>query len=275
MSASAFHEAANAKELSPRLNTTPPAPKASEEPDRPSRRERARAATIEEIKQTALQLMRDHGTTDLRFSDIAREMGMTAPALYRYFSDRDELLTELIVDAYDDLGTTVADAREKLPSDDLPGRFLAVAQAYREWAKREPQQFALIFGLPVPGYVAPEEGPTTEAARRAMQQLKSLFGDAAAQGVLGRPAIQDVDESVAACVMFEETALGDGAYPLPAETFQATISCWASLHGFVSLETYGHFDFVTPEARDALFVSTVRLAATSAGFPWPADGVAP
>ena len=48
--------------------------------------------------------MREQGTTDVRFTDIARVMGMTAPALYRYFADRDELLTALITDAYDDLG---------------------------------------------------------------------------------------------------------------------------------------------------------------------------
>lgn len=58
----------------------------------PSRRERARAATIGEIKETAVALMRERGTTDVSFADIARSMGMTAPALYRYFEDRDELL---------------------------------------------------------------------------------------------------------------------------------------------------------------------------------------
>src|SRR5215510_16201657 len=69
----------------------------------PTRRERVRAATIEEIKATALRLMHDQGSADLRFSDIAREMGMTAPALYRYFSDRDALLSALVADAYNDL----------------------------------------------------------------------------------------------------------------------------------------------------------------------------
>ena len=65
-----------------------------------SRRERARAATIEEIKATALEQMRESGTTDIRFTDIARAMGMTPPALYRYFADRDELLSALIVDGF-------------------------------------------------------------------------------------------------------------------------------------------------------------------------------
>ncbi|AYY11847.1 TetR/AcrR family transcriptional regulator [Actinobacteria bacterium YIM 96077] len=238
-------------------------------PARPSRRERARAATIDEIKETALRLMHEHGNTDLRFSDIAREMGMTAPALYRYFADRDELLTALIVDAYDDLGTTVAEAREELPVDDLPGRFLAVAAAYRSWAKREPQQFALIFGIPVPGYVAPEEGPTTEAAKRAMGQLKALFSDASERGLLGKPLIDDVDDALAACAQVEHPATVPHGPPLPPETFQACLQCWSSLHGFVILETYGHFDFLPEDARDELFHATVRQAAVTSGFPWP------
>ncbi|NDL60719.1 WHG domain-containing protein [Phytoactinopolyspora mesophila] len=239
----------------------------------PSRRERARAATIDEIKDTALKLMHEQGSTELRFSDIARQMGMTAPALYRYFADRDELLTALIVDAFDDLGNAVADAREQVPPDDLPGRFLAVGGAYRAWVNREPQRFALIFGMPVPGYVAPEEGPTTEAAQRAMTQLKSLFTEAANRGLLGEPRIQDVDDSFAACAMVKEAHAPDDS-PMPPHIFQACLHCWASLHGFVTLETYGHFDFLTLEARDALFVSAVRLAATSAGFPWPEDAAA-
>ncbi|WP_166354699.1 TetR/AcrR family transcriptional regulator [Phytoactinopolyspora limicola] len=233
-----------------------------------TRRERARAATIDEIKETALSLMREHGSTDIRFSDIARSMGMTAPALYRYFADRDELLTALIVDAFDDLGTTVAESRARASADDLSGSFLAVASAYRRWVNQEPQRFALIFGMPVPGYVAPDEGPTTEAARRAMAQLESLFAEAAARGMLGRPTIHEVDDALLGCIIAKQAASEPAEATVPAETFQACLHCWSALHGFVSLETYGHFGFLTPEARDALFVSTVRLAALSSGFPW-------
>src|ERR1043165_8258772 len=111
------------------------------------RREKARAATIEEIKLTALTHMRETGTIDVRFADIARAMEMTPPALYRYFADRDELLSAPIAGAYDDLGRVVAEARDALPDDDIGGRFLAVARSYREWARQEPQQFALILGL--------------------------------------------------------------------------------------------------------------------------------
>lgn len=233
-----------------------------------SRRERARAATIDEIKQTAIKLMRQQGTTDLHFSDIAREMGMTAPALYRYFADRDELLSDLIVDAFDELGTVVAEARDSVPTEDVWGRFLAVAQAYRTWAKNEPIRFALILGMPVPGYAAPEDGPTTEAAIRAMAQLKALFIDAAERGVLNRPLLGKADDAVHDHCEHERTEHPDDP-PVQPEIFQAMLHCWASLHGYTSLDAHGHLEWLTPEAREAIFVSNVRLAATTAGLPTP------
>ena len=230
----------------------------------PTRRERARAATVEEIKSTALALMREQGTTEVRFTDIARVMGMTPPALYRYFADRDELLTALITDAYGDLGATVATARDSVPEDDLAGRWVAAATAYRDWARSEPQQFALILGLPVPGYVAPQEGPTTDAAKDAMAQLADLFVRAANLGRLGPPLLDEVSPLMVRCAHDKHPEL-DGI--VPPESFQAMIHAWATLHGITSLDAYGQFDWMSPEARDALFASTIRMAALAAGIP--------
>lgn len=232
-----------------------------------SRRERVRAATIEEIKSTAKALLREQGTTDIRFTDIAREMGMTAPALYRYYDDRDALLTDLIADGYDELGVALAAALERLAPDDIAGRWSTAAGVYRSWAREEPQQFALILGLPLPGYVAPDEGPTTEAAKRAMTQLASLFVAAAQRGVLGRPLVTDVTPGLATC-QAEKHPETEGV--VPAETFQAMLQAWACLHGFVSLEAYGHFDWLTDVDRDALFRSQVRMIALASGIPAPA-----
>jgi AcrR family transcriptional regulator len=229
-----------------------------------TRRERQRAATVEEIKVVARGLMRERGTFDVRFTDIAKEMGMTPPALYRYFADRDALLTELIAEAYRELGREVAQAREQRDPDDIWGRWIAVGTAYRNWARREPEQFALILGMPVPGYVAPEDGPTTDAAKDAMAQLSLLFIHAAELGVLQAPLVRDVSEEMAACAADKHPELGE---LVPPESFQAMIQTWATLHGITCLDAYGQFDWMTDEARDALFVSTLRTAALAAGIP--------
>ena len=229
-----------------------------------TRRERQRAATVEEIKEVARALMREQGTVDVRFTDIAKEMGMTPPALYRYFADRDALLTELIAEAYRELGREVAEARELRDPDDIWGRWVAVGTAYRDWARRESEQFALILGMPVPGYVAPEEGPTTDAAKDAMAQLSLLFVRAAELGVLREPRVRDVSDEMAACAAEKHPELGD---LVPPESFQAMIQAWATLHGVTCLDVYGQFDWMADEAREALFVSTLRTAALSAGIP--------
>jgi AcrR family transcriptional regulator len=229
-----------------------------------TRRERQRAATVEEIKVVARGLMRERGTFDVRFTDIAKEMGMTPPALYRYFADRDALLTELIAEAYRELGREVAQAREQRDPDDIWGRWIAVGTAYRNWARREPEQFALILGMPVPGYVAPEDGPTTDAAKDAMAQLSLLFIHAAELGVLQAPLVRDVSEEMAACAADKHPELGG---LVPPESFQAMIQAWATLHGITCLDAYGQFDWMGDEAREALFVSTLRTAAVAAGIP--------
>jgi AcrR family transcriptional regulator len=230
----------------------------------PSRRERARAATVAEIKQTALDLMREQGSTDVRFTDIARVMGMTAPALYRYYADRNELLTELITDAYAHLGATILHAREERAPDDVAGRWVAAAAAYRHWARSEPQRFALILGLPVPGYAAPQDGPTTEAAKAAMGELAILFVSAATSGTLRPPLVREVSPALTTCAHDKHPEL-DGI--VPPESFQAMLQAWASLHGFTSLETYGHLDWLDAAAREELFLSHVRMVATAAGIP--------
>ena len=229
-----------------------------------TRRERQRASTVEEIKEVARRLMREQGTVDVRFTDIAKEMGMTPPALYRYFADRDALLTELIAEAYRELGREVAEAREQCDPDDIGGRWIAAGTAYRNWARRESEQFALILGMPVPGYVAPEDGPTTDAAKDAMAELSLLFVRAAELGVLQEPLVRDVSDEMAACAADKHPELGD---LVPPESFQAMIQAWATLHGITCLDAYGQFDWMTDEAREALFVSTLRTAALAAGIP--------
>jgi hypothetical protein len=113
--------------------------------------------------------------------------------------------------------------------------------------------------------VAEEEGPTTEAAKRAMSQLSGLFVEARTRGVLGPPLITEVEPALADCAQDCPPEMGD--YILPGPVFQAMLNAWAGLHGFTSLESYGHLDWITPEARDALFRAQLKLIATAAGLP--------
>jgi AcrR family transcriptional regulator len=235
-----------------------------------SRRERARAATMAEIKQTALELMREQGNTDIRFSDIARAMGLTPPALYRYYADRDELLTDMITDAYRDLGAALRVPVHAEQPADPQTHLLLVAAAYRAWALDDPQRFALIFGPPVPGYAAPEDGPTVEAAQDAMANLAEVVHRAAAQGALGEPIVTGVDPQTRDNLSSKEKA-GSVGGDLPLATHQAMLHAWASLHGFVCLEAYGHIDWFTPEAREGLFRRQIELAGLAMGFA-PSSG---
>ncbi len=205
-----------------------------------SRRERLRADTVEEIKRAALGLIVERGAANLRFTDIARSMGMTPPALYRYFADRDELLTALVADSYDSLSDALAATRGTVPPDDLDGRFVATCTAYRTWAQRNPERFALIFGSPVPGYAAPPDGPTVAAGQRAMAHMAELVADTAERG-----------------------RLGSSLAPDPAE---ALMLAWATVHGFVTLEAHGHFHTLDQQARDRLFAVQAGVAARTAGL---------
>jgi AcrR family transcriptional regulator len=234
-----------------------------------TRRELTREATIREIKETALARMRAQGTLDVRLSDVARDMRMSAPGLYRYFDGRDGLLTALVTDAFTELAERVERARDSAAPDDAGGRFLAVARTYREWALGSPEEFSLVFGPPVSGYEPPEEGPAKEAAKRAMEGLRSLLTEADTAGTRREPRFTVLPAELVAA--FSDPDLHG---PDPA-TELALCHTWASLHGFVSLEAYGSLDWHGPEVREPMFLGLVRMLAETLGMPEPADGWPP
>jgi len=221
------------------------------------RRERVRASTIEEIKATARRLMAESGTIEARFTDIARAMGMTPPALYRYFSDRDALLTALLTDGYNDLADRLTAGGEDAGPADLWGRFTGIAHAYRAWAHQDHARYALVFGMPIPGYAAPVDGDTTMAAKRAMSALEAVLAEAHTRGELRPPMV---------AVHGPELAEHLTMPGLPPEVHQAMMHTWMAMHGFVSLEIFGHLDMVPPAAREDLYGAQVRLSALALGL---------
>src|SRR5262245_424878 len=111
-------------------------------------RARVRAEMTEEIKQSARQQLAADGA-NLSLRAIARDLGMVSSALYRYFASRDDLLTALIIDAYNALGEATEQGEARVPREDLAGRWLAAGHAIRDWAVAHPHEYALIYGSPV------------------------------------------------------------------------------------------------------------------------------
>src|ERR1035441_10265477 len=133
-------------------------------PEPPTMRERCRAQVRGEVKQAALRQLAESGPAGLSVSAIGKQLGVSGPALYRYFASRDELLTELVIDAYDDpagaelLTELFSDAYDALAdalraAESQPAgleprpRLEALARAYRSWALAQPHRYPLAFGL--------------------------------------------------------------------------------------------------------------------------------
>src|SRR5512133_1774189 len=117
------------------------------------------------IKETAWKQIAQFGAPALSLRAIARELKITAPAIYNYFPDRDALVTALIVDAFTSFGDWQLEARDSVPESDLRGRMYAIGLAYRNWAHTFPQRYQLIFGTPIPGYEAPLEKTLSPSVR--------------------------------------------------------------------------------------------------------------
>jgi AcrR family transcriptional regulator len=100
----------------------------------------------QEVKETALRQLAEAGPGGLSISAIGKQLGVSGPALYRYFASRDDLLTELVIDAYHDLADALAVAASHVPDDNPRNRFEALARAYRRWARAEPHRYRLLFG---------------------------------------------------------------------------------------------------------------------------------
>ncbi|MBE7528120.1 MAG: helix-turn-helix transcriptional regulator [Ardenticatenaceae bacterium] len=203
-----------------------------------TRRELRREETEAEIKEVARRQMVEVGAAALSLRSIAREMGLTAPALYRYFPNRDALVTALIVEAYQSLAAAMIEAEAAQARDDFHGRFQSLAFAFRAWAVQYRQDFALIYGTPIPGYVAPRE-QTVSPASQVLQAIGTVLIAAWQAGRLTIPhSYQDIPPAM-------DTAVTDILQSLPAGVplggVVLTMTVWARLYGVVWGELFEHF----------------------------------
>jgi AcrR family transcriptional regulator len=202
-----------------------------------SRRDRMRDLTIAEIKATARQQMAQSGTAGISLSAIARAMEISPPALYRYFASRDDLVTALIVDAFNDLADAIQAAESAVEAETSALKIAASCLAYREWAIAHPVDFQLIYGNPIPGYVAPVE-ITVPLARRPFDGLVRHFLEAYRTGQLIVPTeYTPVPDTISAHLAIW---LPEAGYDLPDTLVCLLMSTWARIHGMVMLELFEH-----------------------------------
>src|SRR3954447_21947125 len=213
-------------------------------------RARVRAELVDEIKAVARRHLAADGA-NLSLRAVARDMGMASSALYRYFASRDNLLTALILDAYNALGEAVERADAAVADRaDLAGRWFAVARGLRKWALDQPHEYALIYGSPVPGYAAPTD--TVGPATRPVLVLGRILADARPPAA-GRP----LPPGLAREVRQISDVVADG---VDERIMARGLIAWTELFGALSFELFGRLD-KTIDERDAWFEYQVQAMA--------------
>ncbi len=212
-----------------------------------SRNEELNVANIQAIKDTARQLMAEHGTDGLSVRGIAKVLGITPPAIYHYFASLDELITALITDNFNALADALEAARATLPDSDPARQLAAVLLAYRTWAVAHPVDFQLIYGNPIPGYVAPRE-VTVPAVVRGFSVIVGLIEALLQSGRLTpQPPYDRIDEP-AFEQRIRETIAQDG-YPISEMAYYLGIVGWSRLHGIIMLEIFNHIQPVVGDVE--------------------------
>lgn len=231
-------------------------------------RARVRAELTREIAEVARRHLASDGAAALSLRAVARELGMASSAVYRYFPSRDDLLTALIVDAYDALGEAAEQADAAVPREDVAARWRAVCGAVRMWALTHPHEYALVYGSPVPGYAAPQT--TIGPASRVGEVLCRLVADGIDAGVVD-PTGTDPTGTEAACAdatlargIAERIGLpsGEAGHSIAARA----IFAWTALFGMISFELFGHTNNVV-QHHERFFADGVDRLATLLGLP--------
>jgi len=215
-------------------------------------RERARASLTADLKEEARRQLATVGADGLSLRAVARELGMVSSALYRYFPSKEDLLTALIIDAYNAVGDVAERAvgGEARPRD----RWLALCRQIRAWALANPHEYALIHGSPVPGYRAPEA--TIGPAARVPLALITLLDRVG-------PRMADTDrEAGDVPVPAGLAAQADGLVALLGSSIRPDVLlrgmlAWTQLYGMISFELFGQF-VGSFEPADELFEYAAR-----------------
>ena len=229
-----------------------------------SRRERVREATLAEIKEIARRHLVEFGVSGVSLRAIAREMGMTAPGLYRYVEGIDALLVAITADMYEELADAVAAADAAMPEEDTDGRVLAWLRAFRTWAITHPAEFSVMFGPRT--RLDPEADITRalEAGRRFGSTFFTLFDRLVSEERFPLPDDRDLPDALRRELRSFAATVGFSSPDIPEGAVLVLTSCWVRLYGVVCMEVFQHLSFVVGD-MEPFFESELQNMAKDLG----------
>jgi AcrR family transcriptional regulator len=234
----------------------------------PTRRDRVRAATTEEIKLTARRLLVEEGPDAVSLRAIGRAMGMTAPALYRYFGSREDLIRHVVGDIFTEIAGDIhaaITAAGQASGGDMAAKMIAACREFRRWALAHQQEFGLLFGTPLPGLESVHDPVLDECADKFSSEFLQLFYELWRKNPFPVPADGQIEPGLAAQLARYRDALG---VDLPLGAALTFLRCWVRLYGMVSLEVFGHLHFALEDPA-ALFEYTLAELAGLVGLRYP------
>jgi AcrR family transcriptional regulator len=214
----------------------------------PSRRERLRTATVIEIRQAARRLLVAGGPSAISLRAIARDVGMTAPAIYRYFSSLDALVADLCFELYGELTAAIENARDRTGTPDPGERLRTMARGFRDWSLAHPAEFALMFASPAPGAEPPADDHD-HADDPGAGMGTAFLAEFARLWQAGRfplpPAEQIGDDLVDRLGPF----LAKHGEDLPIGVLYVFLTAWVRLYGLVAMEVFGQLHWAMTDAE--------------------------
>lgn len=220
-----------------------------------SRRDRLRAATVREITQTARRILVEDGPMAVTLRAIARDMGMTAPALYRYFNSHEELLRRIVGEIFNALTDDLETALCAVPDGDMSRKLVVACFEFRRWALAHRREYELLFGSPLPGLEIDKDDFAAECGRRFGQTFLNLFLRLWREKPFPIPADDEIDPLLLDQLTEYRAMLG--TTELPIGVMVIFLGCWIRLQGFVTLEVFDHMAFAV---RDATPMFELMLA---------------
>jgi AcrR family transcriptional regulator len=243
----------------------------------PSRRDRLRAATSEEIIQTARRLLVQSGPEAVTLRAIAREMGMTAPGLYRYFDSHEELLRHVCADIFTELGEGIrqaidaaavpAGAADQVTAK-LTVKMVAACREFRRWSLSHQAEFGLLFGVPLPGLDDGRYDIADECALAFAGTFFTLFLELWTRVPFPVPDAADIDPGLRDQLGRYRDLLGSD---IPVGAVLTFLRCWTVLYGAVAMEVFGHMRFALSDPAPMFEITLGDLAALiGLRYPLPA-----